>query len=359
MVVSQWASLWPAQEQARSEILEWFNARVGNLVRQQTFTPDDLRWVYRSERALQLLYDKLQQVELKRVPRIDNLLYFMQNTAKRLEVGNNAAKQRVSEPMNMPSMVYLSVSESAPVEPQWPDPSSDIAESDLSAPPPPAPTNGEIRLRPAPRFWMMWGFCAGVLSCLLIVLGVYFVQIKPMQQQWSALAEKPEGLAQLWLIAPKAASYPQQLNRLENASPLAGLRAADLSVALARQQWPTDPAQQAESQRWERLLQARRGDGVDSHYFLLQQRLAALSAKLLEQEQTRGSLTISYLKTAVYDMQTELNGEAPLEELLRQLSVAVQSQQPASPLLMKQIDERWNTLLSRYHQLTQQADAIR
>ncbi|EIR83831.1 hypothetical protein YPPY36_4246, partial [Yersinia pestis PY-36] len=35
--------------------------------------------MYRAERALQLLYDKLQQVELKRVPRIENLLYLMQN----------------------------------------------------------------------------------------------------------------------------------------------------------------------------------------------------------------------------------------------------------------------------------------
>lgn len=34
---------------------------------------------------MQLICDKLQQVELKRVPRVENLLYFMQNTRKRLE----------------------------------------------------------------------------------------------------------------------------------------------------------------------------------------------------------------------------------------------------------------------------------
>ncbi|HHQ6724229.1 TPA: type VI secretion system ImpA family N-terminal domain-containing protein, partial [Serratia fonticola] len=74
MVVSQWERLWPEQPQARSEILEWFNARVGSQLRQHEFGIDDLRLVYRAERALQLLCDKLQQVELKRVPRIENLL---------------------------------------------------------------------------------------------------------------------------------------------------------------------------------------------------------------------------------------------------------------------------------------------
>ncbi|PSH11349.1 hypothetical protein B7R75_20725, partial [Yersinia pseudotuberculosis] len=52
-------------------------------------------------------------------------------------------------------------------------------------------------------------------------------------------------------------------------------------------------------------------------------------------------------------MQTELNREIPLEELLRQLAVSADEHQPASPVLIKQIDDRWNALLSRYHHLTQ------
>ncbi|VXC73614.1 Membrane protein [Enterobacterales bacterium 8AC] len=357
MVVSQWGQLWPEQAQARSEILEWFNARVGNLLRQQEFDSDDLRLVYRAERALQLLCDKLQQVELKRVPRIENLLYFMQNTAKRLEVANEAAKQPPSVPLKMPSMVYLSVPETEPIRTTLPFPDSQREEESQSQP------NVEVRFvapPPAKRFSMTWGFGAGVLFSLLVAAVAYVVYIKPMQQQLVALAAKPEGAVQLWLTQPNAATYSQQLSNLENLSPLAGLRTADLSVAMARQLWPTDSNQVAESQRWERLLQARVGSGVaDSSYFQLQQRLQALSAKLLEQEQIRGSLTISYLKTAVYQMQTELNREVPLEELLRQLSVAVDNHQPASPVLLKQIDERWNALLSRYHQLTLQADTVR
>lgn len=358
MVVGQWDRLWPEQPQARSEILEWFNARVGSQLRQHQFENDDLRLVYRAERALQLLCDKLQQVELKRVPRIENLLYLMQNTAKRLEAAHEAAKQPPAEPLKMPPMVYLSVPD-RPMPPTEPLRTAFIAPEPAAKPiaeEQPLP-NVEVRFAPAPvakqRASAMWGFTSGVLFSLLIGAGIYLVQIKPMQQQLAALAESPAGSVQLWLTDPNVNTYSQQLSNLENLSPLAGLRTADASLAAARQLWPTDANQLAESQRWERLLQARIGSGglADSSYFGVQQRLQALSAKLLEQEQIRGSLTISYLKTAVYQMQSELNRETPLEELLRQLAVSVEKHQPASPVLIKQIDDRWNALLSRYHQL--------
>ncbi|MCE4114336.1 VasL domain-containing protein, partial [Yersinia pseudotuberculosis] len=328
MVVGQWDHLWPEQPQARSEILEWFNTRVSNQLRQHDFTRDDLRLVYRAERALQLLYDKLQQVELKRVPRIENLLYLMQNTAKKLESASDAAKaQQTAAPLKMPPMVYLSVPEAEPVR------------TAAAAPEPAA--NIEVRSPPpeTKRGAVLWGFGAGVLCSLLVATAVYVTQFKPLQQQMTVLATQPESAALLWLNRPDVATYGEQLSTLENLSPLFVLNTADQSVAMARQRWPSDPSQVAESQRWARLVEARIGlAGTDSSYFQLQQRLHALSEKLLEQERSRGSLTISYLKTAVYQMQTELNREIPLEELLRQLAVSADEHQPASPVLIKQID---------------------
>ncbi|HBE9082309.1 VasL domain-containing protein [Serratia fonticola] len=374
MVVSQWERLWPEQPQARSEILEWFNARVGSQLRQHEFGIDDLRLVYRAERALQLLCDKLQQVELKRVPRIENLLYLMQNTAKRLEAAHEAAKQPPAQPLKMPSMVYLSVPEAEPIRTLFsgakPAANEPPPAYEEPVPPPkeqPLP-NVEVRFAPPPpaipkaakRAATAWGFGGGVLCSLVVAGAAYLMQVKPMQERLAGLSATPEGSVQLWLAQPTLDGYGQQLNTLENLSPLAGLRTADASVALANQLWPTDPEQIAQSQRWQRLLQARLGsERADNSYFQVQQRLQALSDKLLEQEQTRGSLTLSYLKTQVYQMQSELNRETPLEELLRQLAVSVEQQQPASPVLLKQIDERWNALLSRYHQLTQQAAPAR
>ncbi len=86
MVSHDWDKFWPQGGPARTEMLDWFNSRTGNILRQQiSFAEPDLPLIYRTERALQLICDKLQQVELKRVPRVENLLYFMQNTRKRLD----------------------------------------------------------------------------------------------------------------------------------------------------------------------------------------------------------------------------------------------------------------------------------
>ena len=44
-------------------MLDWFNTRTGNILRQQvSFSENDLSLLYRTERALQLICDKLQQV---------------------------------------------------------------------------------------------------------------------------------------------------------------------------------------------------------------------------------------------------------------------------------------------------------
>lgn len=86
MISHDWDKFWPQDESARTGMLDWLNSRTGNILRQQlSFSGADLPLLYRTERALQLICDKLQQVELKRQPHVENLLYFVQNTRKRLE----------------------------------------------------------------------------------------------------------------------------------------------------------------------------------------------------------------------------------------------------------------------------------
>lgn len=86
MIIHEWDKFWPQSGPARTEMLDWFNTRTGNILRQQvSFSENDLSLLYRTERALQLICDKLQQVKLKRQPRVENLLYFVQNTRKRFE----------------------------------------------------------------------------------------------------------------------------------------------------------------------------------------------------------------------------------------------------------------------------------
>ncbi|MFO6427584.1 type VI secretion system ImpA family N-terminal domain-containing protein [Escherichia coli] len=56
MVSHDWDKFWPQGGPARTEMLDWFNSRTGNILRQQiSFAESDLPLIYRTERALQLI----------------------------------------------------------------------------------------------------------------------------------------------------------------------------------------------------------------------------------------------------------------------------------------------------------------
>lgn len=350
LIVGQWQHFWPVQPQARIDMLEWFNSRVGGLLRQLSFSAEDLRLVYRAERALQLITDKLQQVELKRIPRIENLLGFMQNVAMRLESPVKPPSPKAPS-IQMPPLVYLSSQESTYTEPVKIKGEA-IQEPFSFEPPATLPT-----LPPRGNYRLLKGAAMGVALSLLLGVALYWLQVRPMQQQLAVLAATAEGKTQLWLQRPRLETYQQQLERLAGASPLSVLNDGERLVQAAQQQWPNDSQQQAASLRWQRLLQARQGDASSGEgYYRVQQQLQTLSSQLIEQEKQRGGITISALKTAVYQMQNDMNRETSLEELLRQLSLQVRNNGTGSPALIKQIDDRWNTLLSRYYQLMVQAD---
>ncbi len=357
VISSEWAVCWPDNETARIEILEWFNSRIGNVLRAQILSEKMLPLLFRAERALQIISDTLQQLPLRRLPRIENLLYFIQNSIKQIEqegmVKNRALVQTTQEAVTlvwmprdeeaeMPTQSVEQVFESPPVPPK---PAAEMA----------SPTAVQLNSPAKARRKLHLGsFFTGALCCSLIAALGFFLYINPLYQRLEALGEQPDVATLLWLEQPVLATYGKQLDSLASQSPLLPLARAERSVALAKQNWPQEPQQQQETLRWQQIQQARTGDaGLGQSYFYVQQHLQTLSNQLLEQERLKGSLTISYLKTAIYQMQSALQADVPLEELLRQLSVSVEQGKPASAVLLKQIDDRWNTLSSRYHQFTQ------
>ncbi|WP_319938615.1 VasL domain-containing protein [Xenorhabdus littoralis] len=351
VIVSEWDTLWPPQPQVRTDLLEWFHSRTGSVLRQQDFAASDLRMIYRAERALQLIIDRLQQSDLKRLPRVENLLWFFQNAAKKLEKPRQAAKP-AAQPMQMPPLVYLSQSE---------------AEPETSPPPPPMPrhepqpaadTQQRVRVQfpeQPPRGLSAWqGFGLGALLGVLVLVGSWLLFYKPLQQQLSAMTEQPAGARLAWLYQPALENYASQLERLAETPLLATWEAARALTDTAEQRWPASPVQQQATRQWQQQVTAR----IDSvplkgSWDTTRDRLQQLSDKILLQERTRGSFTLSYLKTAIYDIQRSHGSDVPLEELLRQLSVYAVKGDSAPPVLLKGIDDRFNALLGRYDRLRQ------
>lgn len=80
LIVTQWDNFWPPvhQERARIEMLDWFIARISEVIRQYPISHEHKRLVYRCERALQLMSEKLHNSGLSRIPRVENLLHFIE-----------------------------------------------------------------------------------------------------------------------------------------------------------------------------------------------------------------------------------------------------------------------------------------
>ncbi|MBD1227305.1 VasL domain-containing protein [Xenorhabdus griffiniae] len=348
VIVSEWDTLWPAQPQVRTDLLEWFHARTGSVLRQWDFAASDLRMIYRAERALQLIIDRLQQSDLKRLPRVENLLWFFQNAAKKLEKPRQAAKP-VSQPVQMPPLVYLSQSDAEPETPPPP----------LRHDPQPVPDN-QPRVRVQfpehpPQGLTAWqGFGLGALLGLLVLAGGWLLCYKPLQQQLQAITDHPAGARLAWLYQPELTSYTRQLEQLAETSPRATWETARRLTATAEQQWPQSPVQQQATRHWQQQVAAQ----IDSvpltgSWHATRDQLQQLADKILLQERTRGSFTLSYLKTAIYDIQRSHGSDVPLEEQLRQLSVYAAKGERAPPVLLKGIDDRFNALLGRYDRLRQ------
>ncbi|OKP01163.1 hypothetical protein Xedl_02983 [Xenorhabdus eapokensis] len=350
VIVSEWDTLWPSQPQVRTDLLEWFHARTSSVLRQLDFAASDLRMIYRAERALQLIIDRLQQSDLKRLPRVENLLWFFQNAAKKLEKPRQVAKP-IAQPVQMPPLVYLSQSEGESETPPPPPP--------LRHEPQPAADNQpRVRVQfpeQPPQGLNAWqGFGLGALLGLLVLMGCWLLFYKPLQQQLQAITGQPTGARLAWLYQPELAHYQNQLDRLAETSPLATWETARTVTGTAEQLWPQSPVQQQVTRQWQQQVAAR----IDSvplkgSWNTTRDQLQQLADKILLQERTRGSFTLSYLKTAIYDIQRSHGSEVPLEEQLRQLSVYAAKGEMAPPVLLKGIDDRFNALLGRYDRLRQ------
>lgn len=453
MVEHQWESFWPQSLHARSEMFEWFNARVGSKLRSHDLSSSDIEMIRRAEAALKIVTDKLQGASLKKVPRVGDLLNFIQTSADEIE----KTHKEEDAPLPVPELVYIPdvketekaslaeshvLSESPNVktlvkkEDIKPEPIPAQTEAQENSPPkqeeaaqpkkpvvkklaaPPKPSSASVsdkktpdpvplpvsaekiskndiqqeklvppveavitpvnkKKTPEPRidtpspslaeeirpakggnssfFW--YGGIAGIALSALIAFMLFQWKVTPLIQQRDQLEADYHRSIPGWLKEPQLDSYKEQLTKLANRSPLNNLQTGDAIASIASQRWPDSPEQIQATKEWKQLVQARVGDNiVADNYFQTTNQVRQLMQNLLQAEESKKGVTISSLKTAVYEILHTLSGDMPLEELLRQLSEQLNNDQTPSPALLKQIDERFNTLLGRYYLLQQRID---
>lgn len=343
MVSHDWDKFWPQDGPARTEMLDWFNSRTGNILRQQiSFAESDLPLIYRTERALQLICDKLQQVELKRVPRVENLLYFMQNTRKRLEPQlksntENAAQTTVRTLIYAPETQASSTPEA--VVPPLPGlPEMKVEVRSLTENPPQASV---IKQGSTVR-----GFIAGIACSVAVASALWWWQVYPVQQQLLQVNDTAQGAATVWMASPELENYERRLQQLLDTSPVQPLETGMQMMRVADSRWPESLQQQQASTQWNEALKTRAQSSPQLRGWLQTRQDLHAFADLVMQREKEG-LTLSYIKNVIWQAERGLGQETPVESLLTQYHDA-RAQKQNTDALEKQINERLEGVLSRW-----------
>ncbi len=343
MVSHDWDKFWPQGGPARTEMLDWFNSRTGNILRQQiSFAESDLPLIYRTERALQLICDKLQQVELKRVPRVENLLYFMQNTRKRLEPQlksntENAAQTTVRTLIYAPETQASSTPEA--VVPPLPGlPEMKVEVRSLTENPPQASV---IKQGSTVR-----GFIAGIACSVAVASALWWWQVYPVQQQLLQVNDTVQGAATVWMASPELENYERRLQQLLDTSPVQPLETGMQMMRVADSRWPESLQQQQASTQWNEALKTRAQSSPQLRGWLQTRQDLHAFADLVMQREKEG-LTLSYIKNVIWQAERGLGQETPVESLLTQYQDA-RAQKQNTDALEKQINERLEGVLSRW-----------
>lgn len=346
IVVSQWDNLWPTQPNHRYEVLNWFNTKASALLRQLTFSPVDLRLIYRSERALQLIINQLAHTDWPKLPKLENLLWFFQNVAKTLEQNTkNSTQNSSNNTIKIPPIVYISASD----KPKENNISNPITEVILSNDPP-------IEKKPMSA---KKGFFIGLLSSSTIFITVGTVLYLPMQKELSAITAQPEGAITQWLYQPNISSYANNLFLMEKQSPIFTLRKSEQMLDVAKKLWPNNADQSYATRQWQNILTTRLENApIDSSWSDTNKLIQQLSDRIVQQERNRGSFTLSYLKTAIYEIQKSHNKSIPIENKLYAFSQEINKEQPISPALINNLDTDINGLLARYYLLQKEAEEL-
>jgi len=354
LITRDWPTLWPQPAHSRIELLAGLSRRLQQFLRTQTITDADLTALSQAARLLSEAGDHLQRLELRQLSQIDPLLDRIRSAVVMLEHCDVSTSDAVAK---LPEVV--------PIE----KPALALASAEVSGwvyvPSAGAPAPDLRRLR---RRAFISGVGARLLSVSLIAAIGYLVvqkteQESPLQQALLASISplpaplSPEMMAELQANPPEwlneaawLEQTQQQLNRLQNVSPDWNLQLGNALVMQASLLWPDSDAVKTMSARWNKQLNAAAmpADKMQGWQQGMEQ-LNMLSQRLNGLDEKRGKyLTVSELKTAVYNMTQAFNGTVPLEEELRVLQ---QSDDDATQNQLTQAEMHLKQLIASYQEI--------
>ncbi|AFI89094.1 hypothetical protein EXT68_19715 [Pectobacterium parmentieri] len=387
LIVTQWDNFWPPvhQERARIEMLDWFIARISEVVRQYAISHEHKRLVYRCERALQLMSEKLHNTGLSRIPRVENLLHFVEGYTHLFDeteiVIVSDDQELKKQDMQIPPMVFFH----SDMEPGATVQSGGASGSGQAALPAGSiligrekgqmkPTVLKIEAHKKQKPAWFW-FVSGLLTCALPVAAItgwqYWQEQKAdalalLQQPAYALPTAPDhndirrvrivlGEQKLQGMEGELINrYQAQLEQVKNASPFYLYQYGNGLKNVMQQLYPDSLAVKEMERQWQIALERQQGDEPKTlGYEQARVRVNDTLQQLLELERQRRTVTISYLKSKLYDMQKDLMSDVPFGIRLRELEARKIKSQSLTPAELRAMEDELRSFNIRLYRLQQ------
>lgn len=349
LVSRQWGNIWPQPVHARMGILSAFNKRLQQTVRTLTLTYADLSHLYQAEQHLTHIVEILQRLELKHLSHTEALRVQLHNAAVRLESAGSAGQQDMTPASAGALLPAVSV--------DCPDP---VAVSDghrqwiFVAQP-----EQVVKIITPVRPWK--AFVAG-MALMLATGGAAlwgwqaFHRPDPLVAQLNALlTPTPEPLTTAQLQTLRQQNLPpevisrtqQQLERLSRLPPDYALRQGALLIQQLQMLLPKDFAVKQLVYWWQQQVSAAAlpAESLNGwHQGMV--RLQQLTDRLNELDEQHGKyMTVSELKSQIFDITQSFGQMPPVEEQLRQL---LEKPRQGSSVLFEATDNHLRQLLAGY-----------
>ena len=341
----QWAQFWPQPIHARAEILNGLLQRLQKLFRTFSLDHGDLSALVQTEGLLRSINDILVRQELKHVCLTAPLMQQIQGALTRLE--NSSAQDSGLQAVTLPPQAL--VAESA-----LENPSSTSRLVYVIRPEPELNVQVVHAATPQPKRWPM--FLAGVCSALVLssiaLTGWHYI---------SRVDEATDALAASVAPLPQALSSAQvqtlQQSDKDKLDPTGWLKNASLQLdslaalppdwiyqygngllAQAKVLWPQKPEVAELQQKWQqRQAENKLSASALTGWHEGMQQLQVLADRLNTLDGQKGKyITVSELKSSVYQMMNSFSQTIPLEEQLR----VMQGQQGDAALVTQQQIQR-------------------
>ncbi|MFP1909587.1 VasL domain-containing protein [Lonsdalea quercina] len=380
LIVTQWDNFWPPvhQDRARIEMIDWFIARVSEVIRGYAISQEDRRLIYRCERSLQLISEKLHNVGLSRVPRIENLVHFIEGYTHlfdETEIVIVSDDQEIrKQDMQIPPMVYFKsdgdASTSAGDQPALPTGSILVGREKGEVKPTVLKIEARRKHKPA-WFW----FACGLLTCALPVAAVFGWQmmqarenaaVELLMQPAQALPDMLDyndirqvriSLGEQTLQGMEGrviARYQAQLDQVKHASPLAVYQYGENLKNSLQMLYPDSLAVKEMGRQWQESLTLRQDVPTSSPAYLeAQARVDGMLKQLQELEQQRKTVSISYLKSQFYEIQKSLLSGTPFTQRLKQLETQKAERGSVNPGELERMENELDALSIRLFKLKQ------